>query len=253
MFISRQEQTPIDERTKLPLPILPYERAESISWHHHSHPSNSPLLKEAGGLAIRTVRLQLAEGEGGRATTNPRGNIKRKYGQHQRYHYFYDGPPLPETPKEQFEYVVWAASGYIPEYALEVRGRMPKTVRMNPDQIRRLQENEIKVGSNQILTDFLKDYIFEQDISHVENNIIDEFISKDTNWARKKFLGHWLLAQASEVATESIAQPYREAHKLGLVSLRNTTKISNVVKAGIIRSKRQQQGLIQQLEQKLAA
>lgn len=222
------------------------------SWHHHAHPRDDLSLKEAGGLVVRTVRLQLAEGLGGQATRNWWGSIRKKHGEHQRYHLFYGGPPLPQSPKEQFEYAVWAASGYVPENALDVKGRHAKEVKMAPDQIKRLQNGEIRVGSKQLLSDFLKDYIFDQDFSHIEDTIIDEFVSRETDWERKKYLGYWLLSQASEVATESIDLPYREARKLGLVSLQMSSRISDVVQAEIRNPKRKQQSIIQQLEHRFA-
>lgn len=246
------EPTPIDNRSKLPLPILPYKEATETSWHHHSHPSASPLLRKTGGQVVRSVRVQLTEGNGGIAGVNDAGYVKPEYGEHQRYHYFFKGPRLPETEQQQFEYAIWAATGYVPRFALDVSGNNPKVVKMNREQISRLHKGEIKVNSKDLLGDFIKDYLLNQDISHVDNKLVDEFVSTN-DWSRKKFLGHWLLAQASEVATEHIDKPYREAHKMGLIIPGTSLKISNVAH-GVLRKKRQQhqQALIQQLSYKLS-
>lgn len=246
------EETPIDERTKLPLPLLPYEQAAETSWHHHAHPSISPLLKAAGGLVVRTVRLQLTEGLGGKAKADISGYIPKSYGEHMRYHYFYSGPPLPETEKEQFEYAVWAASGYIPENAVNVRGNKPKIVKMKPHQISRLHNGEIKVGSHELLKDFLKDYVLKQDLSHISPNIIDEFVNTQV-WNRKRFLGRWLLAQASEVATEQLSEPFALARKKGLVNPMFSHKVANnVVNIGVIPTQKREQAVIQQFHSRLA-
>jgi len=239
--------TPIDlERSKLPLPILPYESALITSEHHHAHPRDDELLKTDGGLAVRIARLQTVEGLGGIASRSLSGRIPKKYGDHPRYHYFFHGPPLPQTEQEQFEYAVWATSGYVPELALDVSGNKPKIVRMNPDQIARLHNGELRVSGEDILRNFLKNYVFKQELSHIKDSKIDEFVSTK-DWERKRFLGRWLLAQATEVATESISDEFRMAHKLGLILPWVTSKVSNVVQMSIV-SKKREQGIIEQYQ-----
>ena len=226
------EQTPSDKLSGLPLPILPFKSASETSWHHHAHPRNDMSLKKGGGMVVRTVRLQQVEGPSGAAIFNRNGKVDAKYGPHQRYHLFYGGPVLPTSKKEQFEYSVWASAGYVPTEALDVRGDSPEKVLMTPEQIRLLQDRDLKVSDYSLLSAFLKEYLFEQDLSHVNDQRIDEFVTT-TDDKRKRFLGHWLLAQASEVATEPLDPPYREAYKVGLVRPTVSAKVANVVRLGL--------------------
>jgi hypothetical protein len=203
-------------------------------------------------MVVRTVRLQQTEGWGGLARTDESGYIPAHYGEHQRYHLFFKGPPLPETEQQQFEYAVWAASGYIPEQAINVRGNEPKIVKMKPHQISRLHKSEIRVGSEELLKDFLKDYVIKQDLSHVNGAIIDEFVST-SDWDRRRYLGRWLLAQASEVATEQFSQRFAQARKKGLINPRFSYKAANnVVRIGVIPTKKREQAVIQQFHSRLA-
>ena len=184
------EPTPIDDEvSRLPLHILPAYDLGETSEHHPAHPRDHPLLKGLGGLVVRTVRLQTVEGAGGNAKRMWWGGIPKKYGPHPRYHYFYQGPELPQTEKEQFEYAIWATSGYIPEQALDLSGRRPKKVKPTDDQLAQIR-SDISNVSNGLLQPFLRDYVIRQDISHIDDRHIDEFVSS-RDWERKRFAS-WL-------------------------------------------------------------
>jgi hypothetical protein len=226
------EQTPADQKSGLPLPILPFENAHETSWHHHAHPRNVKALKEAGGMVVRTVRVQQVAGPSGAAIFDEAGRVDAKYGPHQRYHLFYGGPPLPETRREQFEYCVWASAGYVPKEALDVSGDSPEIVSMTSEKILLLKDRDLNISDRSTLSAFLKDYLFDQDLSHVKGEMIDEFVSTNDD-SRKRFLGHWLLAQASEKATEPLEPTFREAYKVGLVKPSVSAKVANVVRIGL--------------------
>lgn len=219
--------TPRDKLSRLPLPILPFESASVTSEHHAAHPSSSELLKHDGGEAVRAVRLQIVQGLG---STASRKNIKdptKVPGEHQLYHHWFDGPELPASRREQFEYVVWATLPYVPTKAIAFPNKRPMVVKMTPEQIEAVRKN-IKGEASSKATDFMQNYLLEQDLSHVGNNVIDEFVNTPDD-ERRYFLGHWLLAQAAEVATEPIEGRYKNARSLGRIPL-NAAKLSNVVK-----------------------
>jgi len=245
------EPTPIDEEVSmLPLSILPNGASEVTSEHHLAHPKDHPLLRGLGGIVVRTVRLQTVAGEGGTAKKAWWGGIPRKYDLHPRYHYFFKGPELPKTEKEQFEYAVWATSGYIPEQAIDLSGRKPRVVVPTLEQTAQIR-SDIRNVSYGLLHQFLKNYVFKQDLGHVDERFIDEFVST-RNWARKRFLGRWLLAQASQVASEDMSEAYRIAHKRGQIMPVVSAKVSNVVQVNFLNKKREQK-IIDQFQQKLLA
>jgi hypothetical protein len=222
--------TPVDELTGLPLPLappdylLPLNRYDEANWHHHAHPRRSPLLQGMAGIAVRNVRLQLAE-----------------LGEHNKYHQNYFGPPLPETPEAQFSYTVMAAAGYVPPAAIEVNGRKPKIVSIDHEQRNRLwQSGELKVASLESVRKFLKDYVLAQDTSHLHENVIDEFLHTP-DVERKQYLGNLLLAKVIERAVEPVDNPYRYAYREGLIPSAWPTKANSFVSSAIGRAKRRRQ------------
>lgn len=214
---------PVDPLTGVPLPLLPpaetppFNMPHVANWHHHYHPSVSPrLTSKPAGLAIRHSRLQLVPVE-----------------QHRLYHHKFVAPErLPWGYAERFGHIVMACAGYIPEYAIDVYKDDPMEPVLIDNKTRhRLQTSgEIAVRGHTGISQFLKDYVVRQDLSHVNESLIEEFLFTK-NEMRKKYLGHWLLAMATEKATEPLELTYRQARKEGLINPSNTTKLPNVVKA----------------------
>jgi hypothetical protein len=224
--------TPVDEISGLPLPILPGEAILPINqpdiadWHHHFHPKEHPILKTTGGLALRNCRVQL---------------VHRNFHNESptRYHKFYDGPELPEEESEQFKLVVLACAGFLPEEAIDLRSGEPKVVHMDKKQDAQIrsvlrpaksvssvdptdstrskifQYRHVRYGYEPI-RDFIAAYALEHDISHVNESLVDEFLyTRDQE--RKRFLGHFLLAQKVEVTAEEVRSRYDTARNAGLL------------------------------------
>lgn len=210
---------PVDQLTRLPLPVLPPVEVLANStdiptnWHHHYHPSNSRLLTSKAGIAVRHVRLQLLPVE-----------------LHNTYHSIFEGPSLPRTNEQRFGQIIIAATGYIPPFAIDVLANDPsQPVELSEDVRHRLQASgEIVTKGQSNISEFMKNYLVSRDLSHVNETVIEEFL-ETSDILRKRFLGHWLLAMASEVAAEPLMPLYRQALDEGLIVDRGV-KLPNLVK-----------------------
>jgi hypothetical protein len=193
--------TPTDELTGLPLPLVPLnELGEDADWHHHQHPRRSPLLKkDLGGSAVRQSRLQFYDYEL----------------HHSGYHHTYLGPPLPETEEDQLATTIMSVAGYMPDFALDFQSSEPRIVKLKPEQRQRLQTSgEIRIGSEDVVKNFIKSYVLSQPIESVNINelTIEEFITTKDH-ERRRALGHNLLGLIIYKATEPINEVYCQAQK----------------------------------------
>lgn len=224
--MANRELAPVDELTQMPLPVLPQigmknlrrmERESSADWHHQYHPSNSKRLTSTDGLALRHVRLQLLPA----------------MEHHKVYHRIFEGPEfLPRTNTERFGHIVLACAGYIPPQAIDVYKDNPsEPVTLSKKMRSRLQNSgEIEVRGQANIARFMKDYLVDQDFSTVDESVIEEFLTTHSI-DRRKYLGHWLLAIASEIAVEPVKPVYRQALDEGLIL--PSIKLPNVVKSQI--------------------
>lgn len=192
-------QTPIDELTGLPWLLyppeypLPASRSEIADDNHSFHPSTHPTLTGSlAGVALRASRVQRTDW----------------WDHHIIYHGYYTGPQLPESEHAIFQTIVFAAAGYIPDMAIDCRGYKPVHRQMDPAAKQRLwKSGEVRVHRPGVVRNFLADYLLQQDISHVSEGKIDEFLHTN-NSAKRKFLGNWLLSQAAEVAVEPFSNGF---------------------------------------------
>lgn len=215
--------SPVDNLTKMPLPIIPtdtlprFKDSRAANWHHHYHPSADPALTSISGLAVRHLRLQLLP-------------IKSR---HQVYHDIFSGPEfLPETQEERFGHIILASAGYMPRFGIDVTAEDPTVPVAMPQKMHnRLQNSgEIAVRGNYNIANFIRKYLVVQDLSHVNESVVEEFL-ETTSIERKRYLGHWLLAIASEIATEPVKPAYHQALDDGLIKTK--IKPESVVKLAI--------------------
>lgn len=234
--------TPTDTYSGMPWVIappnypLPNRRSDLADDNHAFHPAKSPLLDTMAGQALRHSRLQRVDW----------------YDHHMVYHKHFYGPDLPTDEAEIFRRVVFAVARYIPDMALNCNDYEPRAVRLTHEEKARLwQTNELRVARPIIVRNFLASYVTRQDLSHISEHLIDEFLySPDKK--RQWYLGHWLLSQAAQVATEPINDMYRDAVKRGSVAPNLTSKTQNLVKRAI-GDGRQTKLYVQMLHEKLAA
>jgi hypothetical protein len=248
------EPTPAEDfdRISIALPLVPYDSLPTgeTSDHHTMHPRVSEeLIGTDNGAVIRSSRMQIVQGPAGSVRE---GKIPNEYHQaHQRYHYFFSGPDRkPRTVDEQFEFSIWMASLYVPRYGLDVSGNKPKKRRLTPKQINRLHDGELRVGCPGAMKVFLRNYVMEHGIPHLEGLTIEEFVeSKDLD--RKQELGRGILAAASEVVTIPFEKDFRKAHRLGRIKPTLDAAVAKVVQITV--NEGNQEKLVKQLEHALRA
>lgn len=208
-------ETPVDEFSGLPLPIVPTKNLEQPTWHHHFHPERSPILGATiGGMALRNARMQLVD-----ETLHNIGPSS--------YHDFYLGPPIPEAEKEQFRLSVLACAGYIPDKGIDFSDGEPIIRAFEKEELENLRT---VVGSksppyqtfryqtiqhrHKPIYDFFTGFLLDQDLAHVDKLTIEEFLTTQDE-TTKRHLGHLLLSEATKVASEYVNAQYREARKIG--------------------------------------
>jgi len=190
----------------IPLPFVPIDDLEAVKhltdWHHHFHPRRDPLLREEGGVVIRTARLQRAVIDG----------------PHLEYHQQYAGPELPSTIEERFRVAVLARAGYIPEHGLLLRGQLkPRIVRLSDRQRHLLIEGgQLRAGSVGETHAFIGRLALEQDLSDINETTIDEFLHSP-DLVRRRMLGLWMLSQAINRTALPIAADYTRAWTEGRI------------------------------------
>jgi hypothetical protein len=220
--------TPIDEFSGIPLPILPTKNdlplhdPDIADWHHPFHPKEHPLLKTAGGLALRNCRVQL---------------VHRNFHNESplRYHKFFEGPVIPESEDEQFRTVVLAAAGYIPRRAINTRSGEPEIVDLSPQQSARLRRTMRKAVpqddckcddprrkmsfeyrnlrySYDLVREFLSEYMMMQSTAHLPEPLVDEFLHTKNSFKLVE-LGDRLLALQAEFTADKVESSYRSAQQ----------------------------------------
>lgn len=209
--------TPVDELTGLPLAVLPVESLAGAlfydfadNYHHHFHPKRSDLLTDAGGIALRASRGQ-----------------KLPFWAHTRYHQLFTGPPLPETPQDKFHLCVLACAGFIARQAIDVSGPGDfQTVTMTDEQFEQVSLPEAwhiskahKPDQAHYVRDaigrFFASYVLEQQLTHVPDKVIEEFLGTQDE-RRRKELGNFMLKEAVEIAVEPVKPVHVELGRQGL-------------------------------------
>ena len=215
--------TPIDE-IGMPLSMRPpeypivYSRTDLFDRNHPFHPSRSSELNDDdAGMGLKNSRAQFVDW----------------WEHHMVYHPNFYGPPLPASREAKFGLTVMSAAMYVPDLAIDCRDIDPTIVRLKPEERERMwTQKEIVVPAPGIVRSFLINYTLEQDLSHINESTIDEFLSTG-DLERKRYLGHWLLSQAADRAAEPIDAMYRQAWKLGRIPPIKPAKPATVVQLGL--------------------
>lgn len=206
--------TPIDEVTGLPLLVAPrnldydVENPNQATPHHGWHPERDKRLnpldfrqKTLAGLAVRSSRLQYVE--------NDLHNEGPK-----SYHAYYDRPEwFPQTETEAFGVCMPACMGAVTSRVIDLSTGEPIERPITPEEIQFFQtpshSSEEGFDSRYVtyrydpIRDFFRDYIKRQDLGHVPESLIDEFLNTRDYEAHLR-TGRILLASAVEVATDPV-------------------------------------------------
>lgn len=240
--------TPVDALTGMPLPIiakpedLNLKEPENKNWHHHFHPAKHPLLQGVGGIALRSCRMQYVPIE------------LHNFGKN-TYHDYFEGPPLPENDSDQFALTVLACAGYIPREGINISKTGPRVYELNDEQLADLKalSNNDYINftyHNEFIREFFKQYALARDWSYLRESTIEEFLtSRDLE--RRRYLGHFILAKAIEMATDDIQQNYLTAFKEGLLHPQAPHNPRDIVKKKITPRKHKER-LFKDMESVLA-
>lgn len=239
--MEKWQPTPTDE-VGMPYALRPpeypilFNRTDLFDRNHAWHPSTHPELEDDAGEALKGSRVQFADW----------------WEHHMIYHGRFSGPKLPTSRAEKFGLVVLSSALYVPDMALDCCDIDPKEVRLSEAEKQRLwTSGELRISNAAAVRNFLTDYTLEQDLSHVNDSMVDEFLNtNDLN--RRRFLGHWLLSQAADKASEPIEPLYRQAWKLGRIPSDKSAKPCTVIQTGL-GTVRNRDNLLPKLEEKLTA
>lgn len=188
--------TPTDA-VGMPLPIAPnrpvkFHSPDLFDRNHVFHPARHPELADPAGDALRNSRIQYVDW----------------WEHHNVYHPTYGGPPIPSRVSEKARLTILAAALYVPDHAIDCSRAKPRQVRLNDDQRNRLwKSGEITMASPTAVRRFLMNYVVEQDLSHIPELMIEEFLNTP-DYLRKRQLGNWLISEAVDMATEPMNQQY---------------------------------------------
>lgn len=225
------EITPVDELTRLPLPVLMSGTDFSFkeaNYHHHFHPSSSSEL----GYDERGKKLPTQHPEylGGRALRYSRGQHVPKW-LHNRYHDIFYGPPLPQNIEAKFTTVVLACAGVVPREAIDLYApgdyRQVTLDNRQHDFIRRriyyegaasrreLNDRKGRIGK------FLAEYALNHSLKMIieEDEVkkkVDEFLLPKSEAARRA-AGRFLLEHAIDASVAELIPLHQEAIKEGMI------------------------------------
>lgn len=225
--------TPTDVVTGLPHPILPYAAPSRYGqsfedYHHHNFPRRAPELlpqnntsphaqpeaydlEDIASIALRICRGQL---------------LARNV--HEAAHQKLLGPDLPTSVDAKYIHVVKACSGLVSRWAIDVRRPDDDLlVYMNDDVFERVTGSKVLCGERayydrpanyrrRIIGSFILQYALEQDLSHVSNQVVDEFL--DTKlMSRRSEIGNLMLFDALELSLAPVIPIHSRLSLEGMV------------------------------------
>lgn len=208
--------TPTCEATGLPHPILIYNHPENrssglVNYDHTFFDRNSPELRDDAGLAVRMSRGQMLP-----------------MWLHRRKHERLSGPQLPQTREDKFTVAVKACAGVVSRWAIDLRRpddellvyMDDETFSYVTDHKRLHYEQALKprgaLHREKIIGQFFIKYALEQDLSHVSESVIEEFLGTQDS-LRKKEIGNFLLNEALDVSLAPVLSMHRTLLDGGMV------------------------------------
>lgn len=242
---------PVEHETGIPLSFAPrYDlsrtaprRLRLSDDHHAVYPRLRSSLQSPSGQAVRSAREQTVE-----------------YGEHRTYHYYFDEYmaekwDIPESEVERFGMTILLAGGYIPEQAIRSRRQGPEYTTLTERQRELMWERRIvKISSEGTVFTFLRDVVLGQELSHVDETDIGEFLFGDD--AQRIEKGNQLIESAAEKATEEIRPRYVAAYagrlllptapaepKLFVLSMLDSEKRQRKARTALARSLAGQRGI----------
>jgi hypothetical protein len=212
--------TPTDHLSGMPHPIIPTELSgdryqPGITNHHANHPAwwfrnkEPRTLEDYARIAWRLGRMQYTP------------DIYHNNGP-KAYHDFYVGPPRQSDPDTVFVGLTLTTAGYVHDHGIDLSSGEPVERPMEPREVEHLRATD-GLGLRWFSYDydavrrFYERYALERGLGQVASAFLHEFIDPATNAERRRYLGHFILAQAVEGASDTVREPYKQALKSGLL------------------------------------
>ncbi len=265
---------PTDPLTGLPYPILPIDITSKTprdcdrNYHHHFYFRTDPDLEgdlRVNGYMVRTPEEIPLEFISGLAVRMSRGQ-QLATGTHDEAHKrFRAGPELPRTQADKFRIAALASASVTSQFALDFsRPAGKELVRMKRADREYFFESGSLIAEKHnidrpaqhrkaVIGSFFLRYAAAQNLTHVTDKVIDEFLNT-TVMRRKIELGGLILSQAVEQSIEPILPVYANLNTLGMVPPARPRLRASVKKLIRLRTSRQiVQALTLGLEESLAA
>lgn len=230
-MVEVREKTPTDEVTGLPYcfapnpDLAPIPRRGELNlvrlgdWNHQFPRAN-----------VLRSEHRVLEGLGKLALLNLRGQWVSYEHHHYRYNIEFDDPDYPANEQQLFTTLVMGVAGDVPEGALDFSGAKTKIRKIKPEERRLLWESgQIKIISESAVREYLREYVFQQDLDHLRINEIDEFLHT-YDYDKRIYLAHALSAKIVERAVEPIESIYTERRKKGLLHPAAPNNVRDFVK-----------------------
>jgi len=232
--MAEARQMPTDRLTGLPHAILPVEISSprtDINYHHHFFYRRHPDLEGEVRLGaynlnrIEDIPLDIIAGFAVRMSRGQRlpGGLHELA--HQRYG---AGPTLPHTVDEKFVTAVKACSGIVSRWALDVTAPDSKPFVYMKDDVFEQVAGARALGTEKfyydrpanyrrkVLGSFFLRYAAEQDLSHLSDKVIDQFLyARDES--RRRAMGNFILHEAMEVGLAPILPIHRVCQAKGMI------------------------------------
>lgn len=227
--MARRLETPVDDLTGIPLPLLFGPGWPTQEWgqesngqqrrsdlHHafHDRARVTSIGRAAGGQALLHCRTQ-------------RVGYKLH---HDMYHVTYSGPKLPSTPQDTFKTVVFAAARSMPEKAIsfDADGNA-REVSLSPEERGQLLgSSDVGFECKDVIKKFLLDFVIRHG-SSVPDWRLALFLDCNADSARRLEVFNDLVELASYEATEPIRPAYIEAQQSRLLPCQQISDVGGFV------------------------
>lgn len=236
-YVEGNGRMPTDPITGLPYAILPVESdylgddSIVVNYHHHFYNRRDPELEGEYRLLpedfdnLDAIPLEILAGFALRISRGQR----LPGGTHQLGHRRYPrGPVLPTTVNEKFIIAAKACSGIVSRWALDVTApKSERFVYMDDDVFAEVASPKLLCTERvyydkpadhrrKVLGGFFLRHAAMQDLSHISERIVDEFLhTQDDN--RRRAVGNVILREAVEVSLAPVIPIYRELKAKGMV------------------------------------
>jgi hypothetical protein len=205
---------PVDE-IGIPLPIIPSENFTSydkhgprINKHHEFFLAGPYKFRSLGACAMRMSRLTRAEKE-----VHNDGS--------KSFHRFYNHSEGATNEQDQFNLTVLSIAGYLPKNGIDLWSGAPH-IREIEDGEREILEAidpnnnfyQNRIYHIDTIRPFFQKYIKNQDLSHIDYGVAEEFLSTP-KISDVRDLGHLILRGSIETAVEPMRWSYQTALEAG--------------------------------------